>query len=328
MVVVAPVLIAWGVFLLALCLWALSQAGQTAIRAFFETILRVIPSPPVIGHLIGKGVDWLIRHTVKPISDAALAVEAPIAGFFSHAASVVERYAFSTYYTAVHTYDALWKLRHAIIPALIRAAVWPVSLSAHEAHRLAVALWHALYGARAIPRRLTRQAIAEATRAERIAARAWAKAQAGAIAAPIPWVEHEIGAARALAERALARVREMRKLLAGATIGALAIVALGRIGAGWVKCSNWQKIGRAGCRIPTRLLDDLLGLAVDFLVVTNVCTVLPYLTRVASEVGTPLIEGLTAAGAGLCRGASAPAALHVQLDPASLPTSTGLAPLV
>lgn len=305
-VVVAPVIIAWGVFMLALLLWALSQAGQTAIRSFFETIARVIPSIPVISSILGKGIDWMIRHTVKPISDAALAVEAPIAGFFSHAAAMIERSAFSAYYTAVHTYDALYKLRHAVIPSLIHAATLPIKIVAHAGSGLARVTWHNVLRVVTNVRTLARTAYADAIRAERFAAQAWRHAEAGAIAAPIPWVGREIGSARDLAQRALDSVRGLRKRLAAAAIGGAAIYALGRIGAGWLKCSNWQKIGRQGCRMPGHLLDDLLALVTDFFVLTNICAVIPWLEAGFSEVAEPLIGTLTRAGAGLCRGSAGP----------------------
>jgi hypothetical protein len=46
-----------------------------------------------------------------------------------------------------------------------------------------------------------------------------------------------------------------------AFVGAVSI-ALARLGAGWVRCDNNQRLGRAVCGMDTNLLEDLLGLAV------------------------------------------------------------------
>jgi hypothetical protein len=66
------------------------------------------------------------------------------------------------------------------------------------------------------------------------------------------------------------------------------------------------KVSRSLCGIPTHLLDDLLGILADIWIVENVCVLLPFLETAASKIGTPLVEALTVAGAGICPGHSAP----------------------
>lgn len=96
---------------------------------------------------------------------------------------------------------------------------------------------------------------------------------------------------------------------AGVFAGAVA-VALSRLGFGWLRCSNMKRLGPAFCGIPSGLLEDLLGLLADYFIITNICELLPLLETVASDIGTPLVEALTAVGAGICAaGSSAPATL-------------------
>ena len=89
---------------------------------------------------------------------------------------------------------------------------------------------------------------------------------------------------------------------AGAFAGAVSI-ALSRLGFGWIRCPGVGRVGNAVCGLPANLLDDLLGLLADYFILTNICDLLPILETVASDVGTPLVEALTAVGAGLCSGA-------------------------
>ena len=50
-------------------------------------------------------------------------------------------------------------------------------------------------------------------------------------------------------------------LASTAFAGAVAI-ALQRIGASWIRCNNWNRIGRQVCGVPTSEIDSLLGLLV------------------------------------------------------------------
>lgn len=83
--------------------------------------------------------------------------------------------------------------------------------------------------------------------------------------------------------------------------GAVA-VAIGRLGGGWIRCGNWNRLGRGVCRAPRHLIDDLLSLLTDFAVLVNICKILPWLETGVSAVAVPMIEALTVAEAGLCSG--------------------------
>jgi hypothetical protein len=59
-------------------------------------------------------------------------------------------------------------------------------------------------------------------------------------------------------DRLWKRVRAHEKALVGAAFVAATAVALRRLGLGWIRCSNWRKIGRAGCRLDADALESLL----------------------------------------------------------------------
>jgi hypothetical protein len=71
----------------------------------------------------------------------------------------------------------------------------------------------------------------------------------------------------------LARLRKLEKLLgAGALAGALAI-ALGRLGVGWVRCSNVSRVGKSVCGMDSQLLESLLA---DALIVAGTLSLVEF----------------------------------------------------
>jgi hypothetical protein len=89
----------------------------------------------------------------------------------------------------------------------------------------------------------------------------------GAIAAELPGViGRDIPNLRdtvAAAERAISdlwkRVRGNAIAYGSLAFTGAAVWALTRVGAGWLRCSNWRRIGRAGCNMNPALLDSLLA---------------------------------------------------------------------
>lgn len=76
-------------------------------------------------------------------------------------------------------------------------------------------------------------------------------------------------------------------LATGAFAGAVTI-ALGRIGAGWVRCSNWNKIGRTVCATPGSDIDALLGLLLTAAAIADY----QELVKIAQGIEKPVAEGL------------------------------------
>jgi hypothetical protein len=66
--------------------------------------------------------------------------------------------------------------------------------------------------------------------------------------------------------------------------GAVAF-ALARLGAGWVRCSNWRRIGRQVCATDPSLIDDLLG---DLLVLAGIFSVVEFVRDAQAIEGEAL----------------------------------------
>jgi hypothetical protein len=89
------------------------------------------------------------------------------------------------------------------------------------------------------------------------------------------WLQHEVSVTlpRDIAglrardkslERAYSRlwkqIRRLDKITAGTLFAGAVAIALGRLGAGWVRCGNWNRIGRTVCRTPFGDIEGLLAL--------------------------------------------------------------------
>lgn len=124
--------------------------------------------------------------------------------------------------------------------------------------------------------------------------------------------------------RAWKAIRKGEAALVGtAFVGAIAL-ALGKLGMGWLRCNAAQSFGKKrGCGLWNDL-EGILGLLADAVLLTNICTVIPWLEEAFSTVAAPLVSTLAKAGAGLCKvGSRAPAPLVVpqlSLPAASVPT--------
>lgn len=94
---------------------------------------------------------------------------------------------------------------------------------------------------------------------------------------------------------------------------------------GLLECKNFSRFLPKFCSMPTNLLSDLLALITDFLILTNICTVLPWIEDAANEVLPFLTEFTTGAAALACSGGR-------QISPTltvptlQLPPSTGTLP--
>lgn len=131
---------------------------------------------------------------------------------------------------------------------------------------------------------------------------AGAAAAVGAGAAVLPNV-HIFPRLRALeldGSKLRRRVKRLEKVLAAGGAAAIMANALGLPNWRCITRGNLGRMSRALCGIPSHLLNDLLGLIVDFLVLENMCAVLPWLEQGFADVAAPLVDVLAAAGVGLC----------------------------
>jgi hypothetical protein len=117
-------------------------------------------------------------------------------------------------------------------------------------------------------------------------------------------------------------IRTHEGALGIATLTGAVAIALARLGGSWIRCNNWKRVGRSVCGLPANLIEDFLALLTDFVVLTNICTVIPWLEAAFSEVAAPVISVLAKAGAGLCSHESSRAA-PLDVPRLYLPASTG-----
>lgn len=157
-----------------------------------------------------------------------------------------------------------------------------------------------------------------------IVKRVGAAAIPGAVTIPALWKE-----IHGLTKRNLRILKRLRRVEALLGVTGLAIAMANVFGLPNWRCLTRGNVGRtmrALCGTPTRLLDDLLGLIADVWIVENVCTLIPLLSSAASDVAVPIVDALTVAGAGLCKGVRKPGALQgpTATLPAAVPVKFAL----
>lgn len=112
-------------------------------------------------------------------------------------------------------------------------------------------------------------------------------------------------------------------------LGPLAFLALPAIGIttliGLLDCKNVQRGLKSFCSMPSNLLSDLLALITDFLVLTNICTVLPWIEDAANEV-LPFITDFTTGAAALACSNSNNHQVTLSIPTLQLPSSTATLP--
>lgn len=89
-------------------------------------------------------------------------------------------------------------------------------------------------------------------------------------------IEYDVAGLRSRADRIVReldaiwnRIRHADALIGTAALTGIVAVALSRLDLSWVRCRNWNRLGKSVCGIPFGLLDDLLGLAFVFLGVVD-----------------------------------------------------------
>lgn len=292
-------IVVWAVAL-ALCLLCVYLA-----KALFGTASSAVGWIPLFGKVVSRSLTSIEQKIVSFMSEAANAADVKMGAAFHQLARVV---------------DWLGQeiARHANLIELLAGLIAGQAGIGLVASALQNMLHHA-NAAKAVANQALHKAVAVGHAVER---------GIGADVLPrIRTLDRELGRVIGLdipgiraGERTLWRgLDDLRKwvkthaLAAGtlATTGAVAW-ALARLGAGWIRCGNWNRLGRGICRAPSSLIDDILGLIVDVLLVENICQVIPLLEEGFSIVAAPLVTTLTEVGAGLCElGSSPPATLAV-----------------
>src|ERR1043166_5924851 len=84
-------------------------------------------------------------------------------------------------------------------------------------------------------------------------------------------------------------VRHRRSVIAGVFTGAVAW-ALTRLGGGWIRCSNWRRIGKAVCRMPRSWVDALLAALAAELALAHLHELAEFAQNVTEETAHGIAE--------------------------------------
>lgn len=141
-----------------------------------------------------------------------------------------------------------------------------------------------------------------------------ATAAAGVGALPLPGVIPRIWHGIDDLESEVTKLRKLERAIPNVAAAGVLAVALANVWGISAKCVRSGgpigKVMRSLCGLPTKALNDLLGILADVWALENICVLLPLLETAASDIGTPLVEALTEVGAGLCHGAAPAGAMR------------------
>jgi hypothetical protein len=251
----APLLIPLG----ELLVWAVALAVCLAVvyfaKAFFGLAGGLLGKLPVVGGWIDSGLTSIEHKIVSTMSSAAASCDAKVGAAFHQLARVIDwlGHEIAAHANLINTLATI--LLGQNIAAEIRAAIRAfhaiihgVESAAHTALRQIVTL------EKTVRRSIAIDVSPRVKSLEREVGRV---------------VEHDIAGLRAreraLEDGALHTFRWIKAhpgaLASTAFAGAVAW-AVGRLGMGWARCTNWNRIGRSVCGVPTGEIDALLGLLV------------------------------------------------------------------
>ncbi len=246
----------WGVAL-GVCLGVVYFA-----KAFFGLAGGLLGKLPVVGGWIDSGLTSIEHKIVATMSAAAASCDAKIGAAFHTLARVVDwiGHEINAHANLIYTLTSLILGQNAA--AGLRAFVNLLT------HRLITAEANALHA-------LRRANVADARSAHNhmdVVLPRIQTAERGLIGT----IEHDIAGLRAR-ERALedGAINTWRwikthplSLASSAFAGAVAI-ALQRIGGSWIRCNNWNRIGKQVCRSPLSDIEGVLGLFATAAVVAD-----------------------------------------------------------
>lgn len=259
MVLAPELLIPLIPLLLAFAYYA-SRAGMFQWMGSAIDALRI--NVPVIRHVVNAvadALDAVLHYIEAKTADAARAIEAKPVAFLLRLAALIDHTAWTIFYVAARTLHALDTLRSVELPRLLRAAVADLEAGRLHVGRAVKTLERTIAHDVAALERQARGIMRDVGRAVRVAEAAIAKATAGAISRPLPWIDKRAAGAEAAAQSALNQLRGVRGLLAGGVLGALILRALTRAGVGNIRCGNLRRFERNVCGMDPALLDSLLA---------------------------------------------------------------------
>lgn len=252
-------LIPLGTVLVFSVTYGVSRAAEQVARAFFGTLSGAVGWIPFVGDVLTAPIHKVAQKINHVLAAAALASEREIGD-------------------ALHTLAALVR---AVGQAIENAPMLAYALAKYVTTLLSVSEWRKFYTSLVGRDRVQ---FATAKEAKQIAAKIRAReghtakvaahAQARSVALPgeiahdwnIPGLRDRVKELEDGAVETWKWIRTHgRTVAAGAFVGTVAW-ALSRLGASWIRCRNWKRIGRQVCATDPSTIESLLA---DMLVVAG-----------------------------------------------------------
>jgi len=301
-------LVSLGLLVLLIVALGLINLMDAFVRAFFGAIDRGVGWIPWLGHVITQPVDKIGQKAINILGTAEQKVDKQIGRWFGSLAKLIEWVGHE-----IRRHAGLLSILATVMvgPAavgLIKATFHAIRYEIKHAKAQLAYLYHEL--AVVIPNRAK---ALERSLGHRIAHAA--AVAGGVIVHDIPGIRAGLRSLHEALDKWRARLRSLEKRLGRTAILAAVIAALAKLGIGWARCSNWNKLGKAGCRLPVHFLNDLIAIIADFTVLTNLCTVIAWLEDGYAVVEGPLVALISDATQGVCHGKSFQG---VTLDPPPL----------
>lgn len=267
-----------GGVLVAMAAWMLIRAWDSTFGDWFERLAKAmeavsVPIPRIGGHPL-RGLATALRNLASDwrhgLGLMAMAVTGPLVVLLVAVAKLLWYPVRETRALAADVGDALWSLRHTVVPAMIAAKVaWiPRHLVALE--REVASLAHRA------PIHITKDITN------------YAKGAFTTVVEPIaklPWPR--LGRAERELDAVWKRLRKLERHVPAALTAAALTAIVARTSFRWVRCSRVRRVGKAVCGMDESVLDDLLTAALLVVGTVN-------LVQLAREL-EPIVDDSTAA---------------------------------
>lgn len=261
-VVVAEALPTLGMLAALLFILGCIHVIDGFVRALFGTLEGAVGWIPFAGKVIRAPIHRIEQKVTNTLGSAERYFDAKMGASFHKLARIGAKLG--------HEFAALGQQIWTITKFLAMHPTW------RELRHFATALLHPLRTAQHVQRYLLRGVRAQVAALRHMVIHG-VFPRIGALERELDHVlEHDVAALRARTkaiEHDLAKVfkwiRTHPEALATAAFTGAVAVALRRLGLGWLRCRNVRRLGKAACGLPVGLIEDVLGLALAFLVVVD-----------------------------------------------------------
>jgi len=338
-------LVGFGLGLLSLLMWMVLRGLKGAWQLSFSPILEGLASIFTINvwrfhlHPLSKLTD-LDHFVINSITEAALGYEQAMGFWFHQSARLQSWIASETWGLARDSLHFGSWLVHAYVPAAIHDATHLLGRATHTLTHVVTRVERVVVHTPAVAKAAAHAAVAPLYRTVAIPhlgelqwihhhwkALTRAAAVAGGLALPRPDVWPKFWQSWRTVERwnALTKRRlERLEALLGATAMAAAMAnVLGLRNPRCLRSGPLGKVSRALCGLSSNALNDVLGLLVDVLVISEICEVIPLMEQGFNVIAEPLSGLIGEAGAALCGGDFDPPPT-LSLPTLSLPALVGV----